>query len=161
MNGITLKHRENQNTTATIRGVLTDIRSIPTNKGTAFVVCKVGGQRCKMFYETAQMVLNHHEYEDTEQEVYGYLDTKRNRDKFAPEFVIQGFGSEPASNGFAPVQQTIGQYMTISIPAQISTWEQYHEAKQKAEKAINEVYAKLSLLAKAIPPDQTLLDVPF
>ena len=43
-------NERNQNKPATIRGVLTDIRSIPTQSDTLFVVCKVGGHEPASFH---------------------------------------------------------------------------------------------------------------
>jgi hypothetical protein len=54
----------NQNKPATIRGILTDIRSIPTRTGKAFVVCSVGEHKCKLFGDLAKLILaNQDEYE--------------------------------------------------------------------------------------------------
>ena len=55
----------NQNKRATIRGVITDIRSIPTQTGTAFVVCKVGEHKCKLFGDLAKRVLANQDEYDT------------------------------------------------------------------------------------------------
>ena len=64
----------NQNKPATICGVLTDIRSVPTQTGTAFVVCKVGGHKCKLFGDVAKLILaNQDQYEGQETEAYGHL----------------------------------------------------------------------------------------
>src|ERR1022692_3711830 len=92
----------NQNKSATIRGVVTDIRSIPTQFGTAFVVCKVGEHRCKLFGDLAKVILaNQDQYEGQETEAYGHWEVKRRN-----EFVIDGFGKQPVRSTSKPVTDT-------------------------------------------------------
>lgn len=74
-----------------IRGVLTDIRSIPAQTGTAFVVCKVGEHRCKLFGDLAQVILaNQYACDGQEMEAYGHWDVRR-----GSEFVIEGSNQGP------------------------------------------------------------------
>ncbi len=81
----------NQNKPATIRGVLTDIRSVPTQTGTVFVVCKVGGHKSKLFGDVAKLILaNQDQYEGQETEAYGRWDVKRGN-----EFAIDNFHMQP------------------------------------------------------------------
>jgi hypothetical protein len=80
----------NQNKPATIRVVFTDIRSVPTQTGTAFVVCKVGGHKCKLFGDVARLILaNQDQYHGQETKVYGRWDVKRGN-----EFVIDSFHTQ-------------------------------------------------------------------
>jgi hypothetical protein len=80
----------NQNKLATIHGVLTDIRSIPTQTGMVFAVCKVGEHSCKLFGDLAKLILaNPYEYEGRDMEAYGHSDVRRGN-----EFVIDGFGKQ-------------------------------------------------------------------
>src|SRR5450756_919706 len=80
----------NQNKPATIRGVLTDIRSIPTQSGTAFVVCRVGAHKCKLFGDLAKLILaNQDQHAGQETEAYGHWDVRRGN-----EFVIDGFHTQ-------------------------------------------------------------------
>jgi len=89
----------NQNKFATIRGALTDIRSIPTQTGTAFVVCKVGEHKCKLFGDLAKLILaNQDQYEGQEMEAYGHWDVRRGN-----EFVIDGFGKQLVRSMSKPV----------------------------------------------------------
>jgi hypothetical protein len=131
-----------------------------------------------MFDGVARMLLVHqHEYEDIENEVYGYLDTSRAGDKFAPEFVIKGFGKEPVpdcSIAIAPkevvqkpeLDSTENFTTAVRIPAQCSTWDEYHQLRWAAEDQISElgakIGAKLAETAKTIPPSpDDFTDTPF
>lgn len=116
---------ENQYNTATIRGVLTDIRSIPTQKGTPFVVCRVGEHRCKLFGDLAKLILaDQGAYEDQEKEAYGHWDIRR-----GSEFVIDGFGKQPIQSTAVvhsnpgkdtrpekPTMRIKDNYVVITIP---------------------------------------------
>lgn len=81
----------NQIKPATIRGVLMDIRSIPTQTGKPFVVCMVGEHKCKLFGDVATLILaNQDQHAGQETEAYGHWDVKRGN-----EFVIDGFHTQP------------------------------------------------------------------
>lgn len=111
----------NQNKPATIRGELTDIRSVPTQTGTAFVVCKVGGHDCKVFGDLAKLVLaNQNRYEGQETEASGHWDARR-----GSEFVIEGFGKQSAKSSpklvsdirpEKPAMRVEDSYVVIRIP---------------------------------------------
>ena len=111
----------NQNKPATIRGVLTEIRSIPTQSGTAFVVCKVGEHRCKLFGDLAKLILaNQDHYEGQETEAYGHWDVRRGN-----EFVIDGIGKQPVratpkpvsdNRPEKPAMEVTENYIVITIP---------------------------------------------
>src|SRR5450759_1069487 len=80
----------NQNKLTTIRGIFADIRSIPTQSGAAFVVCKINEHRCKLFGDLAKLILaNQGEYEGQETEARGHWDVRRGN-----EFVIDGFHTQ-------------------------------------------------------------------
>src|ERR1039457_4249192 len=101
----------NQNKPATIRGVLTDIRSIPTERGTAFVVCKVGEHRCKLFGDLAKIILaNQDQYEGQETEAYGHWDVRRGN-----EFVIDGFGKQSVRSTSKPVSDNRAERPRLEI----------------------------------------------
>ena len=114
----------NQKTPVTIRGVLTDIRSIPTQTGTAFVVCKVGEHRCKLFGDLAELILaNQYAHEGQEMEAYGHWDARRGN-----EFIIEGFESRPSpatavgrtpatdNRPEKPAMKVKENYIVITIP---------------------------------------------
>src|ERR1019366_2205838 len=132
-----------QNKSATIRGVLTDIRSIPTQSGTAFVVCKVGEHKCKLFGDLAKIILaNQDQYEAQETEAYGHWDVRRGN-----EFVIEGFGKQPVRSTSnlvrdnrpeKPAMETMGNYIVISIPVGV-TQEQAHRITDIANQALRAV----------------------
>jgi hypothetical protein len=92
----------NQNKPTTIRGFLTNIRSVPTQTGTAFVVCKIGEHKCKLFGNLAKLILaNQYEHEGQETEADGHWDVKRGN-----EFVIDSFKTQPVQAGPKPVSDT-------------------------------------------------------
>ena len=133
----------NQNKPATIRGVLTDIRSLPTQSGTLFVVCKINEHRCKLFGDLAKLILaNQGEYEGQETEAYGHWDVRRGN-----EFVIEGFGKQPVRSTSnlvrdnrpeKPAMETIGNYIVITIPVGV-TQEQAHRITDIANQALRAV----------------------
>ena len=137
----------NQNKPATIRGVLTDIRSIPTERGTAFVVCKVGEHRCKLFGDLAKCILaNQDQYEGQEKEAYGHWDVKRRN-----EFVIDGFGKQPVQSTpkpasdnrpEKPAMEVTENYIVITIP-QGATPEQVHRITGVAKEAVRGLETQL------------------
>ena len=141
----------NQYNTATIRGVLTDIRSIPTQKGTTFVVCKVGEHRCKLFGDLAKLILaNQGACEGQEKEAYGHWDTRR-----GSEFVIDGFGKQPIqstavvrSNPVSdtrpekPVMKVKDNYVLITIPQGV-TPEQLKRITDVASQALQGLEAQV------------------
>jgi hypothetical protein len=130
----------NQNKSATIRGALTDIRSIPTQTGTAFVVCKVGEHKCKLFGDLAKFILaNQYECEGQEMETYGHWDVRRGN-----EFVIDGFGTQlgqatpkPVSDNRPekPAMEVTENYIVITIPRG-ATPEQVHRITGVAKEAV-------------------------
>ena len=130
----------NQNKSATIRGVLTDIRSIPTQSGTAFVVCKVGEHKCKLFGDLAKLILaNQDQYEGQETEAYGHWDVRRGN-----EFVIDGIGKQPVRATSKPVSDTRPEkpamkvndnYVLITIPRSV-TPEQLNRITGVAKEAL-------------------------
>ena len=133
----------NQNNPVSIHGVLTDIRSIPTERGTAFVVCKVGEHRCKLFRDLAKIILaNQDQYEGQETEAYGHWDVRRGN-----EFVIEGFGNQPVRSTSnlvrdnrpeKPAMETMGNYIVITIPVGV-TQEQAHRITDIANQALRAV----------------------
>lgn len=133
----------NQNKLATIRGVLTDIRSIPTQTGTAFVVCKVGEHKCKLFGDLAKVILaNRYESEGQDIEAYGHWDVRRGN-----EFVIDGFGKQPIRSMAKPVtdnrpdhaaMEVMDYYIVITIPAAV-TREQVRQIIDIANEALRAV----------------------
>lgn len=133
----------NQNKSATIRGALTDIRSIPTQTGTAFVVCKVGEHKCKLFGDLAMHILaNQDQYEGQETEAYGHWDVRRGN-----EFVIDGFGkqsvrsmSKPDSDNRPgkPSMEATENYIVITIPVGV-TQEQVRRITDVADQALRTV----------------------
>src|ERR1035437_10171401 len=133
----------NQNKLTTIRGILADIRSIPTQSGTAFVVCKIGEHRCKLFGDVAKLILaNQDEYEGRETEARGHWDVRRGN-----EFVIEGFGNQPVRSTSnlvrdnrpeKPAMETIGNYIVITIPVGV-TQEQAHRITDIANQALRAV----------------------
>jgi len=130
----------NQNKSATIRGVLTGIRSIPNKYGTAFVVCKVGEHKCKLFGDLAKLILaNQDQYEGQETEAYGHWDVKRRN-----EFVIDDFGKQPVQSTpkpasdnrpERPAMEVTENYIVITIP-QGATPEQVHRITGVAKEAV-------------------------
>ena len=118
-----------------LKGIMTQIRPVQTGTGRTMALCRINSHRCKSFDELAELLIaNPHDYENTEQEVYGYLDSSRGGDKFGPEFVIKGFGKEPVSDRSVAVAQKPGVQkpeldstekvtIAIRIPAQCSTWD--------------------------------------
>jgi hypothetical protein len=136
-------NERNQNKPATIRGVLTDIRSIPTQYGTAFVVCKVGEHRCKLFGDLAKIILaNQDQYEGQETEAYGHWDVQRRN-----EFVIEGFGKQSVRSTSnlvrdnrpeKPAMETMGNYIVITIPIGV-TQEQAHRITDIANQVLRAV----------------------
>ena len=137
----------NQNKAATIRGVLTGIRSIPTQYGTAFVVCKVGEHKCKLFGDLAKCILaNQDQYEGQEKEAYGHWDVKRRN-----EFVIDGFGKQPVQSTpkpasdnrpEKPAMEVTENYIVITIP-QGATPEQVHRITGVAKEAVRGLETQL------------------
>src|SRR5579859_5634248 len=114
----------NQKTQVAIRGVLTDIRSIPTQTGTAFVMCKVGQHKCKLFGELAERILaNKHDHQGREVEARGHWDERRGN-----EFVIEGFKTGPIQTSIdiqkpvddsrpaKPAMKIKENYLVITIP---------------------------------------------
>jgi hypothetical protein len=136
-------NERNQNKPATIRGVLTDIRSIPTQSGTLFAVCKINEHRCKLFGDLAKLILaNQGEYEGQETEAYGHWDVRRGN-----EFVIEGFGKQPVRSTSnlvrdnrpeKPAMETMGNYIVITIPVGV-TQEQAHRITDIANQALRAV----------------------
>ena len=130
----------NQNKPVSIHGVLTDIRSIPTERGTAFVVCKVDAHKCKLFGDLAKCILaNQDQYEGQEKEAYGHWDVKRRN-----EFVIDGFGKQPVQSTpkptsdnrpERPAMEVTENYIVITIP-QGATPEQVHRITGVAKEAV-------------------------
>src|ERR1019366_5861641 len=134
----------NQNNPVSIHGVLTDIRSIPTERGTAFVVCKVGEHRCKPFGDLAKIILaNQDQYEGQETEAYGHWDVRRGN-----EFVIDGFGKQSVQSAPVvrrkpdsdtrpekPAMEVTENYIFITIP-QGATPEQVHRITGVAKEAV-------------------------
>lgn len=130
----------NQNKSATIRGVLTGIRSIPNKYRTAFVVCKVGEHKCKLFGDLAKLILaNQDQYEGQETEAYGHWDVRRGN-----EFVIDGIGKQPVRSALKPVSdnrpekpamEVTENYIVITIP-QGATPEQVHRITGVAKEAV-------------------------
>src|ERR1700736_6364064 len=120
----------NQNKPSTICGVLSDIRSIPTQTGAAFVVCKVGGHKCKVFGDLAKIIVaNEGQYEGLETEAYGHWDARR-----GSELVIDGFGGQPAESASVVRQKAVNDtrptkpamegkdnYIVITIPQGVTT----------------------------------------
>ena len=130
----------NQYKPATIRGVLTDIRSIPTQTGTAFVVCRVGKHKCKLFGDVAKLILaNQDQCEGQETEAHGHWDVRR-----GDEFVIDGLGKQPIRSMSKPVtdnrpdnaaMEVIDNYIVITIV----TREQVRQIIDIANKALRAV----------------------
>ena len=137
----------NQNNPVSIHGVLTDIRSIPTERGTAFVVCKVGEHRCKLFRDLAKIILaNQDQYEGQETEAYGHWDVRRGN-----EFVIDGIGKQPVRSAPKPVSdnrpekpamEVTENYIVITIP-QGATPEQVHRITGVAKEAVRGLETQL------------------
>ena len=137
----------NQNKSATIRGVLTGIRSIPNKYGTAFVVCKVGEHKCKLFGDLAKLILaNQDRYEGQETEAYGHWDVRRGN-----EFVIDGIGKQPVRSAPKPVSdnrpekpamEVTENYIVITIP-QGATPEQVHRITGVAKEAVRGLETQL------------------
>jgi hypothetical protein len=133
----------NQNKLATIRGVLTEIRSIPTQTGMVFAVCKVGEQKCKLFGDLAKLILaNQFESEGQDIEAYGHWDVRRGN-----EFVIDGIGKQPIRSMSKPAtdnrpdngaMEVIDNYIVITIPALV-TREQVRQIIDIANKALRAV----------------------
>ena len=133
----------NQNKSATIRGVLTDIRSIPTQTGTAFVVCKVGEHKCKLFGDLANLILaNQDQYEGQQTEAYGHWDVRRGN-----EFVIDGIGKQPVRSTSKPAignrpekpaLEATENYIVITIPVGV-TQEQVRHIADVANQALRTV----------------------
>lgn len=161
----------NQNKPATIRGVLTDIRPVPTQTGTAFVVCKVGGKKCKLFGDVAKLILaNQGQYESQETEAHGHWDVRRGN-----EFVIDGFAKQPLLSTSKPVSdnrpeklamEMTQNYIVITIPIG-STQEQIRRITSIANEAFRAVgpgvfdsaFAQVETIH---PKDQIQLgDIPF
>jgi hypothetical protein len=167
----------NQNRSATIRGVLTDIRSIPTKTGKAFVVCKVGEHKCKLFGDLAELVLaNQHNCEDQETEAYGYWDVGRRN-----EFVIDGFGTQPVQSATAvrrnsvsdtrpqkPAMRVDDNYVVITIPQGV-TPEQLNRIIAVAKEALRELDGQIenifgemvNVYVTATEPVNDTGDIPF
>jgi hypothetical protein len=133
----------NQNKLATIRGVLTDIRSIPTQTGMVFAVCKVGEHKCKLFGDLAKLILaNQYESEGQDIEAFGHWDVRRGN-----EFVIDGFGKQPIQSMSKPVtdnrpdnaaMEVKDHYIVITIPAAV-TKEQVRQIIEIANRALRAV----------------------
>jgi hypothetical protein len=133
----------NRNKPAIISGVLTDIRSVPTQTGTPFAVCKVGGKKCKLFGEVAKLILaNQDQYEGQQTEAQGYWDVRRGN-----EFVIDGFVKQPLLSTSKPVSdnrpdqpamEVIQNYIVITIPVG-STHEQIRRITSIANEALRGV----------------------
>ena len=130
----------NQYKPATIRGVLTDIRSIPTQTGTAFVVCRVGEHKCKLFGDLANLILaNQDQYEGQETEAHGHWDVRRGN-----EFVIDDIGKQPIRSMSKPLNdkrpekpamEVTENYIVITIPRG-ATPEQVHRITGVAKEAV-------------------------
>lgn len=72
-----------------LKGTLTQLRSFHTSTGRPMAMCRINDHGCKTFDGLALILLaNRYDYENSEQEVYGYLDSRA-------EFVIKGFGKDP------------------------------------------------------------------
>src|ERR1017187_2134431 len=137
----------NQNKPVSIHGVLTDIRSIPTERGTAFVVCKADAHKCKLFGDLAKCILaNQDQYEGQEKEAYGHWDVKRRN-----EFVIDGFGKQPVQSTpkpasdnrpERPAMEVTENYIVITIP-QGATPEQVHRITGVAKEAVRGLETQL------------------
>ena len=141
----------NQNKSATIRGVLTEIRSIPTQSGTAFVVCKVGEHKCKLFGDLAKFILaNQDQYEGQQTEAHGHWDVRRGN-----EFVIDGFGTQPVGPATAarrqpvsdtrpekPAMEVKDNYVVITIPQGV-TPEQLDRVVGVAKEAVRGLETQL------------------
>ena len=140
-------NERNQNKPATIRGVLTEIRSIPTKLGTLFVVCKVGEHKCKLFGDLAKIILaNQDQYEGQETEAYGHWDVRRGN-----EFVIEGFGKQTVRSTSnlvrdnrpeTPAMEVTENYIVITIP-QGATPEQVHRITGVAKEAVRGLETQL------------------
>lgn len=130
----------NQNKLSTIRGVLTDIRSIPTQTGMVFAVCKVGEHKCKLFGDLAKLILaNQYDSEGQDIEAYGHWDVRRGN-----EFVIDGIGKQPIHSTPKPVSdnrphksamEVMENFIVITIPAGV-TREQVRQIIDIANKAL-------------------------
>lgn len=141
----------NQNRPATIRGVLTDIRSVPTQTGTAFVVCKIDRHKCKLFGEVAKLTFaNQDQYEGQQTEARGHWDVQRGN-----EFVIDGFGTQPIEPTTAvrrqpisdtrpekPAMEVKDNYVVITIPRGV-TPEQLDRVVGVAKEAVRGLETQL------------------
>ena len=133
-------NERNQNKPATIRGVLADIRSIPTQSGAAFVVCKINEHRCKLFGDLAKFILaNQGEYEGQETEAYGHWDVRRGN-----EFVIDGIDKQTVRSTSGSISdnrpdksamEVTENYIVITIPRG-ATPEQVHRITGVAKEAV-------------------------
>jgi hypothetical protein len=136
-------NKTNQNKPATIRGVITDIRAIPTHSGTAFVVCKVGEHKCKLFGDLAELILaNQYESEGQDIEAYGHWDLRRGN-----EFVIDGIGKHPIQSTPKLVSdnrpdkaamEVMDNYIVITIPVGV-TRDQVRRITDIANQALRSV----------------------
>jgi hypothetical protein len=167
----------NQKTPVTIRGVLTDIRSIPTQTGTAFVVCKVGEHSCKLFGDLAQVVLaNQYAYDGQEMEGYGHWDVRR-----GSEFVIEGFDTRPAQAMAADARKLVSDtrpekpamkvkenYLIITIPQGV-TPEQLRRITDVGNEALRGLETKIgrgvvelaTVRVSESDPSEETGDIPF
>jgi len=161
----------NQNKPATIRGALTDIRSVPTQTGTPFAVCKVGGKKCKLFGEVANLVLaNQDQYEGQQMEARGHWDVRR-----GSEFVIDSFTKQPLPSTSKPVSdnrpdqpamEVMQNYIVITIPVG-STHEQVRRITSIANEALRGVGpgvfdSPVAQVETIHPKDQIQVgDIPF
>ena len=147
-----------QNKSGIIRGVLTDIRSIATKTGRAFVLCKVGKQKCKFFGDLANLVLaNQDEYEGQEMEARGYWEVRREN-----EFIIEGFGKQPVQAASVvrqkpvsdtrpekPAVQVKDNCVVITIPQGV-TQEQLTRVTEVANQALRGLGAEIGLFRKTM-----------
>ena len=163
----------NQNKPATILGVLTDIRSITTQTGTAFVVCKVGEHNCKLFGDLANLILaNQGEYEGQDAEAHGHWDVRRGN-----EFVIEGIGKQPirstskAGSDTRPEKQVMkvkDNYVVISIPQGV-TPQQLNKITDVANEALRGLEAHVgkgiselaNIFVTSIDPAEETGDIEF
>jgi hypothetical protein len=161
----------NQNKPATILGVLTDIRSVPTQTGAPFVVCKVGGKKCKLFGEVAKLILaNQGQYEGRQAEARGHWDVRRGN-----EFVIDSFAKQPPLSTTKPVSdsrpdqpamEVMQNYIVITIPVG-STHEQISKITSIANEALRGVGpgvfdSPIAQVETIHPKDQIQVgDIPF
>jgi hypothetical protein len=166
-------HEGKQNKSATIRGVLSEVRSIPTQTGTTFAVCKIGEHKCKLFGDLARRILgNQNQYEGQQTEAYGHWDERRGM-----EFVIDGIGKQsPGSTSKSiidirpekPAMEATERYIVITIPAGV-TQEQLRRITDVAKEALCGLETRLgkgvselaNVLVATTDPAQETEDIPF